>query len=319
MNKQGWNLLIDDKIINILDGDMPIGKIKIGNEETKIKLQHLSGPTICNISAEIGFPMDYLDEDGHAKSRWAYFEDMLIYAIENKKVSAILNKLLSRQSAGKALDYVNENNNEVMDYITLIPQVQRLAIDAINNILGINEKKISFSKKQRCWFLCDLDLKNYDCKGAGKYSQNSMKNVVSTKGFYILPFTNKTESVMHAIQDELKTEKIDFQLNKSGDIFDGTRDNDILSNIIEDIKKANIIVADLSGKNPNVYYELGLAHAWKKKVIIICSKESYKKDYNERLPFDIATKMILFYGATYDDVKKLSKAVAEQIQAILEN
>lgn len=319
MNKQGWNLLIDDKIINILDGDMPIGKIKISNKETKIKLQHLSGPTICNISAEIGFPMDYLDEDGHAKSRWVYFEDMLIYAIENKKVSALLNKLLSRQSAGKALDYVNENNNEVMDYITLIPQVQRLAIDAINNILGINEKKISFSKKQRRWFLCDLDLKNDDCKGTGKYSQNSMKNVVSTKGFYILPFTTKTESVMHAIQDELKTEKIDFQLNKSGDIFDGTRDNDILSNIIEDIKKANIIVADLSGKNPNVYYELGLAHAWNKKVIIICSKESYKKDYNERLPFDIATKMILFYGTTYDDIKKLSKSVVRQIQAILKN
>ncbi|WP_290079063.1 hypothetical protein [Lactobacillus taiwanensis] len=319
MDKQGWNVLIDDKIIKILDGDMSIGKIKIDNKDTEIMLQYLSGPTICNLSAEIGFPMDYLDEDGNAKSRWAYFEDMLVYAIENKKVSVLLNKLLSRQSAGKALDYVNENNNEVIDYVTLIPRVQRLAITSINNILGINEKRIAFSKKQKRWYLYNLDLKDDDYTQANKESKNSMNNVVSTKGFYILPFTSKTESVMHAIQDELKNEKIDFQLNKSGDIFDGTRNNDILSNIIEDIKKANIIVADLSGKNPNVYYELGLAHAWNKKVIIICSKESYKKDYNKRLPFDIATKMILFYGTTYDDIKKLSKSVVRQIQAILKN
>lgn len=102
MDKQGWNVLIDDKIIKILDGDMSIGKIKIDNKDTEIMLQYLSGPTICNISAEIGFPMDYLDEDGNAKSRWAYFEDMLVYAIENKKVSVLLNKLLSRQSAEKS-------------------------------------------------------------------------------------------------------------------------------------------------------------------------------------------------------------------------
>lgn len=47
---------------------------------------------------------------------------------------------------------------------------------------------------------------------------------------------------MHAIQDELKNEEIDFQLNKSGDIFDGTRNNDILSNIIEDIKKPTLLL-----------------------------------------------------------------------------
>lgn len=196
----------------------------------------------------------------------------------------------------------------------LIPQVQRLAINAINNILYIHEKRIFFSKKKNKWF-----LSNWNEKVNSRTFDDPIKNKVSfTKGFYILPFTSDTESVMHAIQDQLVEKKVDFRLNKSGDIFDGKGDNDILNDIIKDIRNSHIIVADLSGKNSNVYYELGLAHAWNKKVIIICSKESYKKDYNERLPFDIATKMILFYESTYDGIKKLSQSVVKRIQIILD-
>ena len=123
---------------------------------------------------------------------------------------------------------------------------------------------------------------------------------------------------MHAINDELNSEQIDFQVNKSGDIFDETRSNDILENIIQDIKDSSIIVADISGKNPNVYYELGLAHAWNKNVIIICSNSSYENDYNEKIPFDVSTKMILLYGQTYDETKKIAKEVVRRIKKLLE-
>ena len=82
MNKNDWMVLNDSKIIKILDGDTSIGRIKINGKDISIKLLHLSCPKICDISYEIGFPMDYLDEKGHAKSRWIYFEDMLMYAIK---------------------------------------------------------------------------------------------------------------------------------------------------------------------------------------------------------------------------------------------
>lgn len=315
MNKNDWMLLKDNKIIEILDGDTPIGRIKINGKDINVKLLYLSGPSICDISAEIGFPMDYIDENGHAKSRWNYFEDMLIYAVKNDRISMLLNKLLSRQNARKTLDSINEDNDQIIEYSKLIPQVQRLAINAINNILYIYEKRIAFSKKKNRWFLCNWDFE----KANSGACDATIKNKVSfTKGFYILPFTSRTESVMHAIQDELVQNNVNFKLNKSGDIFDGTGDNDILNNIIKDIRNSHIVVADLSGKNSNVYYELGLAHAWNKKVIIICSKESYKEDYKERLPFDIATKMTLFYDSTYDGIKKLSKSVVKRIQIILD-
>ena len=55
MNKNDWMVLNDSKIIKILDGDTSIGRIKINGKDISIKLLHLSGPKICDISYEIGF------------------------------------------------------------------------------------------------------------------------------------------------------------------------------------------------------------------------------------------------------------------------
>jgi nucleoside 2-deoxyribosyltransferase len=43
----------------------------------------------------------------------------------------------------------------------------------------------------------------------------------------------------------------------------------ILDKIFQEIQTADIIIADCSGRNPNVFYELGMAHALEKPVILI--------------------------------------------------
>jgi nucleoside 2-deoxyribosyltransferase len=43
----------------------------------------------------------------------------------------------------------------------------------------------------------------------------------------------------------------------------------ILDKINDFIRDADVIIADCSGRNPNVFYELGIAHALGKKVILI--------------------------------------------------
>jgi hypothetical protein len=47
------------------------------------------------------------------------------------------------------------------------------------------------------------------------------------------------------------------------------RPSSIINDIWTYIKDAKILLADLTGKNPNVFYELGLAHALAKPVILI--------------------------------------------------
>ena len=55
----------------------------------------------------------------------------------------------------------------------------------------------------------------------------------------------------------------------------------ILDKINDSIQNADVIIADCSGRNPNVFYELGIAHAQGKKVILIT------KDPINEAPSDI--------------------------------
>ena len=63
----------------------------------------------------------------------------------------------------------------------------------------------------------------------------------------------------------------------------------IIEQIKDEIRAADVIIADISGGNPNVFYELGLAHAQEKFTLLVTHDE-YSK-----LPFDIESFRVLSY------------------------
>ena len=64
--------------------------------------------------------------------------------------------------------------------------------------------------------------------------------------------------------------------------------SDLLAHILQFIVRARLIIANIDGRNPNVFYELGIAHALDKPTILISSSVS-------DLPFDLKTKKIIIY------------------------
>jgi nucleoside 2-deoxyribosyltransferase len=54
-----------------------------------------------------------------------------------------------------------------------------------------------------------------------------------------------------------------------------------MSQVWRDIRRSDVVVADLTGLNPNVFYEMGLAHALGKTIILIKQKDA------QRVPFDL--------------------------------
>jgi hypothetical protein len=62
----------------------------------------------------------------------------------------------------------------------------------------------------------------------------------------------------------------------------------IVSRIWELTAAANVIIADLTSSNPNVFYELGLAHACKKPVVMV-------RDSTVDLPFDVGHLQVVSY------------------------
>ncbi len=60
----------------------------------------------------------------------------------------------------------------------------------------------------------------------------------------------------------------------------------IMDQVLLNLEQADILVADITGNNPNVMYELGIYHSFGKPSIIL--KDSSAKQDNEQTPFDIA-------------------------------
>jgi hypothetical protein len=71
------------------------------------------------------------------------------------------------------------------------------------------------------------------------------------------------------------------------------------------IQKADVIIADCTGKNPNVMYELGLAHAFERKVVLLT------RDAIESIPSDVRQFEFVKYdpGDHVTFLEKIDKAL----------
>jgi hypothetical protein len=81
----------------------------------------------------------------------------------------------------------------------------------------------------------------------------------------------------------------------------------ITASIIKQIIEADLVIADLTGRNPNVYYELAIRHASEKPYIHICQE-------NELLPFDISNIRTHFYDL--NDLEKTDECKNKIKEAI---
>src|SRR5437870_8522587 len=73
------------------------------------------------------------------------------------------------------------------------------------------------------------------------------------------------------------------------------------------IKDARCVVADLSGKNPNVFYELGLAHAVGKPTLILSQSV-------EDVPFDLQHMRIIRYDRKSRERGALKRRVSQALK-----
>jgi hypothetical protein len=86
----------------------------------------------------------------------------------------------------------------------------------------------------------------------------------------------------------------------------------ITSQVIQHIIDDPLVIADLTGRNPNVFYELALRHAIRKPLIQIIQK-------NDRLPFDVAGMRTIPVDHTdLDSVEDAKSEIIKQIDAIME-
>lgn len=116
------------------------------------------------------------------------------------------------------------------------------------------------------------------------------------RAVFLTPFNNNGVHLFDICKDTL--DKMGIYLTMTDN---NVEKSDILSNIILLIIKSEFVIVNINGRNPNVYYELGIAHTLGKQTIIISNANNLIED----IGFDIRQKRIIMYKSDDELIEQL--------------
>ncbi len=120
--------------------------------------------------------------------------------------------------------------------------------------------------------------------------------------FVLMPFSKQFLDVyILGIRDV--AEKLGITVERADDI---EHNEGILEVILERIRSANVVVADTSGSNPNVFYEVGHSHALHKPTILISRT-------GDKIPFDLQN----INHILYETIVELRERLEKRLRALL--
>jgi hypothetical protein len=105
--------------------------------------------------------------------------------------------------------------------------------------------------------------------------------------FVVMQFGEPYDVLYHDVIEPV-AEAMDFAPYRADDVY---RPGLVLQDIIQGLVESEVIVAEISPRNPNVFYELGYAHALGKPTILLAER-------GRELPFDIRGYRCIFYDNT---------------------
>lgn len=130
---------------------------------------------------------------------------------------------------------------------------------------------------------------------------------IEPKCFVVMQFCQMYDDLYEAVikpvcaEFGLRTVRADESFNN----------NFIIHEIVSEISEATVIIADITPDNPNVYYEVGYAHALKKNVVLMCNEERIK------LPFDLSGFRTIFYKNSIAGNSLVKQRLINHLNSIL--
>lgn len=135
-----------------------------------------------------------------------------------------------------------------------------------------------------------------------KQFRNAKIPIEKNRCFVLMPFQNGLEfcygSLKKALQDS------GFVCNRADELIGKSA---IMTNVINEIIKSHFIIVDLTGQNPNVFYELGIAHSFKDAQNIILIAQSI-----DDVPFDVRHLRVIIYSP--DNLMYLTASVLQTLE-----
>ena len=137
--------------------------------------------------------------------------------------------------------------------------------------------------------------------------RNRQTKVVRNKVFVLMPFTEEwSNRIWKKILQPLISDS-GMEAKRADDLYG----RDIMEDIWTALCEAQIVVADITGRNANVFYELGIAHTLGKSVILLSQR-------SQDIPFDLNRYRHIIYQDNLDGYELLRRDLPLAIRAILD-
>jgi hypothetical protein len=121
----------------------------------------------------------------------------------------------------------------------------------------------------------------------------------------MMPFAANFTPVFNAISDACKAAGLGCE--KADDIWESS---EIIQDIFSLIYRSKVVVCDFTGRNPNVFYETGIAHTLGRSVIPIAQHES-------DVPFDLRHHRFILYLNNNEGLKALTRKVLGRLRTLV--
>lgn len=121
----------------------------------------------------------------------------------------------------------------------------------------------------------------------------------------MMPFDAGFDAVANAIR--LAADNAGLRCQRADDIWD---DPTLIQDIVSLIDRSLIVICDCTGKNANVFYEAGIAHAFGREVILITQNA-------EDIPFDLRHHRYVHYMSNGEGLAALTARLQERIETIV--
>lgn len=169
-----------------------------------------------------------------------------------------------------------------------------------------------FEFSRNHWAVKDVDLYRFMLRNVRPRRQRPTvfaipehEKIDPTLASAMMPF----DAAFNAVYDCIKqaAESVGLRCRRADDIWENAA---IIQDVVSLIDRSRVVICDCSGRNPNVFYEAGIAHTLGREVILITQSE-------HDIPFDLRHLRYIRYHNNGEGRVVLTQLLQGRIQTLL--
>lgn len=208
------------------------------------------------------------------------------------------------------INHISNSGREVNFRFLLDPSFAPISLSHLKT-LSAELNIANFELRNTHWSVKDIDLFKVlygnavpDAYGPSSFSISDIHNPQVNLIALMMPFETGFNEVNTAIKSSC--ESVGFVCKRADDIW---INQTVIQDVVSLICKAALVICDCTGRNPNVFYEIGIAHSLGKEVILITQSSN-------DVPFDLSHIRYLTYLNNDQGREALASDLASRIRTI---